>query len=78
MHLKSDEHLNKVFPEKPVIAYRRAPTLRDMLVKSNLKAHLVRTSQTAWILSLSQTQLYYLLSFGRVHHILRTSHRNQS
>ena len=35
--LKSDDHLNKVFPEKPVIAYRRTPTLRDMLVKSNLK-----------------------------------------
>ena len=35
--LKSDEHLNKVFPEKPVVAYRRTPTLRDILVKSNLK-----------------------------------------
>ena len=35
--LKSDEHLNKVFPEKPVITYRRTPTLKDMFVKSNLK-----------------------------------------
>ena len=32
--LKSDEHLNKVFPEKSVNAYCRTPTLRDMLVKS--------------------------------------------
>ena len=36
--LKSDdEHLNIVFPEKPVVAYRRTPSLRDILVKSNLK-----------------------------------------
>ena len=35
--LKSDDHFNRAFPEKPVIAYCRTPILRDMLVKSNLK-----------------------------------------
>ena len=43
--LKSDEHLNKVFPEKPVVAYRRTPTLRDILVKSNLKPILPEPSK---------------------------------
>lgn len=32
--LKEDKHLQKILPEKPLIIYKRAPTLRDIIVKN--------------------------------------------
>ena len=36
--ISSEPHLKKVFSERPVVAYRRCPTLRDTLVTSSLKS----------------------------------------
>ena len=35
--ITADTHLKTVFENKPIVAYRRCPTLKDMLVTSNLK-----------------------------------------
>lgn len=32
--LKGDRHLQSILPEKPVIIYKRATTLRDLIVKN--------------------------------------------
>lgn len=32
--LKEDKHLQKILPEKPLIIYKRAPTLRDIIVNN--------------------------------------------
>lgn len=36
--IKSDPLLNKVFPDPPIVSFRRAPTLRDKLMHSHLPA----------------------------------------
>lgn len=35
--LHNDDHLKKIFPNPPLISYRKCPTLRDLLVKSELR-----------------------------------------
>ena len=35
--IKSSDHLNSVFPQKPIMAFRRPKSLRDILVRARLK-----------------------------------------
>ena len=49
--LHSSERLSEIFKETPVVAYRRSPNLRDLLVRAKLKTQ-HDTKYNPWYISL--------------------------
>ena len=43
--IKSDEHLNSLFPNKPIIAYKRNRYLKDTLVRDEINTKYRKTNK---------------------------------